>query len=102
MEIESHIFYAILDSVQFLASYGILSPIIAILIQKLLKDTYNVHMGPGLIVLSLLKVLVVESHILYAILDSGYNYLSISNLWTLAMLIKALDLKMLSGGGIDD
>ena len=58
--------------------------------------------APGLIVLSLLKVLVVESHILYAILDSGYNYLSISNLWILAMLIKALDLKMLSGGGIDD
>ena len=59
--------------------------------------------APGLIVLSLLKVLVVESHILYAILDSGYNYVSISNLWTQAMLIKALNLKMMSCGGcIDD
>ena len=58
--------------------------------------------APGLIELSLLKVLVVESHILYAILDSGYKYLPISNLWTQAMLINSLDLKMLSGGGIDD
>ena len=45
LEIESHIFYAILDSVQFLASYRILSPIIAILIQMLLIHTYNVHKG---------------------------------------------------------
>ena len=99
LEIESHIFYTILDY----PILGIIWDIKPNYSYTYTKVTYNLHKGPRPNSAVLLKVLVVESHILCAILDSSYNYVSISNLWTQAMPIKALDLKLLScGGGIDD